>query len=668
MQEMTPKRRYNEIIELLQSGSESEAEQLCRRAVDENGDVNFIALLGTILARRDELQEAESHLRRAVQIAPAYPKANEELGSVLLNRGKAEEAIPFLRKATELSPSSAECFFKLGGALKLAGDNNGASAAFAESQRLSPSKAKLEEASRLFAAKKFREAEKLAQELILENPRDVNAALLLSKIAMDAACYADAETLLRRIIHIAPRFITAWHELAAAVKEQHRMEETLEILAHALSLDEGNSESHYRYAAALATAGKTRESVEYYEKSIDLNPQQVGALVGLGHVLKTLGNYDEGIEAYQRARDLKPNFGEIYFSLSNLKTYRFSDADIDDMLRRVDQEGLSLDSEVHFSFTLAKAFEDRKEFDRAFEYYHRGNSKHRGTIAYDPVQTAITHQKIKDTFNEGFLRELGDKGVGEKQPDPIFIVGLPRSGSTLLEQILASHSLVDGTSELPDLGRISNLITDREKGRQYPEGIQDMAPSEITALGLEYLNRTRRHREGAPYFTDKMPNNFAHIGLILATMPNAKVIDARRYPLDSCIGCYKQHFARGQTYTYDLFELAEFYLEYDEMMSHWQEVAPDRVLRVQYEDVVNDLEDQVRRILDYCKLPFEQGCVDFHQTKRAVRTASSEQVRQPIYSGSIGTWQRFENHITPLIEGLEPLLAKTGKQTSEFLS
>ena len=668
MQEMTPKRRYNEIIELLQSGSESEAEQLCRRAVDENGDVNFIALLGTILARRDELQEAESHLRRAVQIAPAYPKANEELGSVLLNRGKAEEAIPFLRKATELSPSSAECFFKLGGALKLAGDNNGASAAFAESQRLSPTKAKLEEASRLFATKKFREAEKLAQELILENPRDVNAALLLSKIAMDAACYADAETLLRRIIHIAPRFITAWHELAAAVKEQHRMEETLEILAHALSLDEGNSESHYRYAAALATAGKTLESVEYYEKSIDLNPQQVGALVGLGHVLKTLGNYDEGIEAYQRARDLKPNFGEIYFSLSNLKTYRFSDADIDDMLRRVDQEGLSLDSEVHFSFTLAKAFEDRKEFDRAFEYYHRGNSKHRGTIAYDPVQTAITHQKIKDTFNEGFLRELDDKGVGEKQPDPIFIVGLPRSGSTLLEQILASHSLVDGTSELPDLGRISNLITDREKGRQYPEGIQDMAPSEITALGLEYLNRTRRHREGAPYFTDKMPNNFAHIGLILATMPNAKVIDARRYPLDSCIGCYKQHFARGQTYTYDLFELAEFYLEYDEMMSHWQKVAPDRVLRVQYEDVVNELEDQVLRILDYCKLPFEKGCVDFHQTKRAVRTASSEQVRQPIYSGSIGTWQRFENHITPLIEGLEPLLAKTGKQTSEFLS
>jgi len=668
MQEIAPKRKYNEIIELLQSGSVIEAEKLCRQAIDDNGDVNFIALLGTILARGDDLQGAESHLRRAVQIAPAYPKANEELGSILLNRGKPEEAIPFLRKATELNPKSAECFFKLGGALKLAGDNDGASAAFAVAHQLSPSVAKLEKASRLFSEKKFREAEKLAQELILENPRDVNAALLLSKIAMDASCYSDAEALLRKIISIAPRFIIAWHELAAAVKEQHRMEETLDILAHALSLDEGNSDSHYRYAAALATAGKTLESVGHYEKSIDLNPKQVGALVGLGHVLKTLGNYDQGIEAYQRARDLKPNFGEIYFSLSNLKTYRFSDEDIEDMLRRVDQEGLSLDSEVHFSFTLGKAFEDRKEFDRAFEYYHRGNSKHRGTIAYDPVQTAITHQKIRDTFDEDLLRELGGKGVGEKRPDPIFILGLPRSGSTLLEQILASHSLVDGTSELPDLGRISNMVTDREKGRQYPEGIKDMEPSEITALGLEYLNRTKRHREGAPYFTDKMPNNFAHIGLILATMPNAKIIDARRHPLDSCVGCYKQHFARGQTFTYDLFELAEFYLEYDQMMSHWQKVAPGRVLRVQYEDVVNELEEQVRRILDYCKLPFEEDCVDFHQTKRAVRTASSEQVRQPIYAGSIGTWKRFENHIAPLIEGLDPLLARTGKEPSESSS
>ena len=662
MSEITPKRRYNEIIEHLQNGKNAEAEKLCRQAVDELGDVNFIALLGTILARGNDLNAAERELRRAVQIAPAYPKANEELGAVLLNLGKPQDAIPYLSKATELNPNSADGFFKLGGAFKLAGDNKAASKAFAEAQRLSPSKAKLEKASRLFAEKKFREAEKLAQELVLENPRDVNAALLLSKIAMDASCYADAEKILRKIVNMAPRFIVAWHELATAVKEQHRMEETLEILEHALDLDETNAESHYRYAAALATAGKTEESVDFYQKSIELNPSQVGAFVGLGHVLKTLGNYDEGIEAYKGAIDLKPNFGEIYFSLANLKTYKFSDSEIEDMLQRVDQEGLSLDSEVHFSFTLGKAFEDRKHFDRAFEYYHRGNTKHRGTIAYDPVQTSITHQKIRDTFDADLLGVLREQGVGAEDADPIFILGLPRSGSTLLEQILASHSQVDGTSELPDLGRISNMVTDKESGRQYPEGIQEMDPKDITALGQEYLSRTRRHRGSNPYFTDKMPNNFAHIGLILATMPNAKIIDARRYPLDSCIGCYKQHFARGQTFTYDLFELAEFYLEYDEMMSHWNKVAPERVLRVQYEEVVADLQNQVRRILDYCKLPFERQCVDFHETKRAVRTASSEQVRQPIYSGSIGTWRRFEKHIGPLIEGLDPLIREEKKQ------
>ena len=666
MPETTPKRRYNQIIQLLQQGDVKEAEILCRDAVDELEDVNFIALLGTILARNDDLDAAESQLKRAVEIAPAYPKANEELGAVLLNKGKAEEAIPFLRKATELNPNSAESFFKLGGALKVVGLEEDSLAAFEQAKVLSPNKAKLEQASRLFASGKFREAEKLAQELVLENPRDVNAALLLARVAMDASCYEDAEKLLRRIIDIAPRFIIAWHELAAALKEQHRVDEAVELLEHAVGLDEENAESHYRYAAALATAGETEKSVAFYRKSIALDPNQVGAFVGLGHVLKTLGEYEQGIEAYRGAIELRPNFGEIYFSLSNLKTYHFSDSDINDMVERIEQKGLSRESEVHFAFTLGKAFEDRKDYDAAFQYYHRGNSKHRETIAYDPVQTSITHGKIRDTFSKSFLEELRHQKSGVVEGDPIFILGLPRSGSTLLEQILASHSQVDGTSELPDLARISSSITNKQKGRQYPDGIRDMSLAEVTALGRDYMDRTRRHRDGARFFTDKMPNNFAHIGLIRAIMPNAKIIDARRHPLDSCVGCYKQHFARGQTFTYDLFELAEFYLEYDQMMTHWNSVAPGSVLRVQYEDVVSDLDIQVRRILDFCGLSFEEGCVNFHETKRAVRTASSEQVRQPIYSGSIGTWRRFEAHISVLKEGLEPLF-EASNLTAEVL-
>ena len=655
-QSETPKRKYNQIIELLQKGAMPEAETLCRNAVDELGDVNFIALLGTILAQSDQLEEAEAHLRRAVQIAPEYPKANEELGSVLLNLGKPADAVGFLKTATTLNPKSASAFFKLGGALKLIGKEEEAQVALDKATSLSPNRAKLEEASLLFAEGKFRQAEKLARELVTENPRDVNAALLLARIAMDAKCFDDAEGLLRKIVEIAPRYIRAWHELAESVKEQHRVEEEVKILEHALSLDEKNSESHYRYAAALATTGQSEKSVEFYRNATELKPDQVGAYIGLGHVLKTLGEYEEGISAYKKAIELKPNFGEVYFSLSNLKTYRFSDADIEDMMKRIEKEGLGRDHEVHFAFTLGKALEDRGEYDRAFEYYSRGNSRYRGNIAYDPVQTSITHQKIRDTFTASYLEELRDQNSGVSNPDPIFILGLPRSGSTLLEQILASHSQVDGTSELPDLGRVSPIVTNKEKGRTYPEGIREMSLDELQMLGQDYMNRTRRHRGEADFFTDKMPNNFAHIGLIQAIMPNAKIIDARRHPLDSCVGCYKQHFARGQTFTYDLFELGEFYLEYDQMMNHWDSVAPGRVLRVQYEEVVSDLEQQVRRILDYCELPFEEGCVHFHETKRAVRTASSEQVRQPIYSGSIGIWKRFESHIEPLIETLEPLL------------
>ncbi|MBT6780336.1 MAG: sulfotransferase, partial [Porticoccaceae bacterium] len=346
----------------------------------------------------------------------------------------------------------------------------------------------------------------------------------------------------------------------------------------------------------------------------------------------------------------------IYFSLSNLKTFRFRDEEVDDMAQRIAQPELDSESKTHFAFSLGKAFEDNKDYDRAFEYYNQGNLEHRNSVIYDPVQTEVAHQKMKETYSEEFFKRIKEAAPGSQDPAPIFIVGLPRSGSTLLEQILASHSLVDGTSELPDLGIVSQMIADKHKGRSFPGGVLEMSDTELTSLGQEYLSRVERHRRGAPYFTDKMPNNFAHVGLLQAILPNAKIIDARRHPLDSCVGCFKQHFARGQTFTYDLFELGEFYIEYDSLMKHWDEVLPNKVLRVQYEDVVQDLDTQVKRILDYCGLPFEEGCVNFHETKRSVRTASSEQVRQPIYNKSVNTWMRFESHIDDLKETLEPLL------------
>ena len=652
-----PKRVFERVIALLKSGDQDEAELLCRARLSEDSrDVNFLSLLGSILLRKNDFEGAEKILRNVIDVSPNYPNVQEDLGTVLLNIGKPEEALIYLQKAIQDNPKNSGAFFKFGGALKSLGRDEAGDAALSYAANLSPLQANLERATKLFAEGKYRESESAAKAVITENPRDVNAGLLLGRIAIHARAFGEAEKLLRKVVEIAPRFILAWHELGVALKEQHKDDQAAEALQCALEMEPENSMTHYYYGAALAMAGRTGEAAGAYRRAVEIDPKQAGAFVGLGHVLKTLGDQEGGIEAYRAAIELRPNLGEIYFSLSNLKTFRFTPTEIEDMKRRIIQPSLPAASIVHFAFSLGKACEDAKDYDQAFQYYAQANEENRKSITYDPVQTEIAHSKIKETFNTSFFERVKAAGTGIEDSSPIFIVGLPRSGSTLLEQILASHSLVDGTSELPDLGIVSQMISNKQKGRVFPGGILEMNDAEITHLGQQYLDRTQRHRRGAPYFTDKMPNNFAHIGLLQAILPNAKVIDARRHPLDSCVGSYKQHFAKGQTFTYDLFELGEFYLEYDKLMRYWDKVMPGKVLRVQYEDVVEDLESQVRRLLDYCGLPFEEGCVNFHETKRSVRTASSEQVRQPIYSQSMNTWKRFDKHIEPLKEILEPLL------------
>lgn len=648
---------FKRAVDLMKENANQEAQQICQQALDiEPGDVNFIALMGTSLMRQGKLEEAETILRRVVSIAPGFPRAQEDLGTVLLNLKKPAEATPFLIKAVEQNPKSAEAFFKLGGALKAQGLDDKAEQAFARSRELSPQKGQLEQAALLFAHGKFREAEKVAKELVMQNPRDVNAAALLARIAIQANCYEDAEALLRKVVEMAPRFIEAWHDLSTSLKEQSRHTEAVEALDQALEIDPGNAISHYFHAAALAMDARPEEAEASYKNALKLDPNLSGAHLGLGHVLKTLGKQDEGIAAYRKAMELRPNFGEIHYSLSNLKTFVFTDEEINDMIARLDSGQISNESVVHFSFALGKAFEDAKDYDRAFDYYSRANQAHRETIAYDPVQTEIIHGKIRDVFNHDLFKHFADTDYGCPDAAPIFILGLPRSGSTLLEQILASHSQVDGTSELPDLSLVSQSLTDRASGVTYPGAMPDLTPQKLRELGEKYISQTMRHRSGGVYFTDKMPNNFPHVGFIQLILPNATIIDARRHPLDSCLGCFKQHFAKGQTFTYDLFELGEFYLEYQQMMDHWDTVLPGKVLHVQYEEVVADLETQVRRILDHCGLPFEENCVNFHNTDRAVRTASSEQVRQPIYSGSVNTWKRFEKNLEPLIEVLSPIL------------
>ncbi|MGH8203454.1 MAG: sulfotransferase family protein, partial [Steroidobacteraceae bacterium] len=350
-----------------------------------------------------------------------------------------------------------------------------------------------------------------------------------------------------------------------------------------------------------------------------------------------------------------PNSGEVYWSLANLKTYRFDDAAVAEMERRAAARGDDLQSEINFLFALGKAHEDRGDYGRAWDFYRRGNEKQRAAVSYDPVQTEVMNDRLLEVYTAEFLESR--RSAGDPDPSPIFIVGLPRSGSTLLEQVLASHGEVEGTAELPYIGRLAaSQSRNRAGGVNYPEAMRELGAPNLAALGAEYLSLARMHRRtGAPRLIDKMPNNFPNVGLIALILSNAKIVDARRHPLDACLSCWRQLFARGQNFTYDLTEIGEYYLQYQRMMDHWARVLPGRVLTVQYEEVVGDFEGQVRRLLDFCELPWQAECLRFYESDRPVRTPSAEQVRQPIYDRSVGHWKHYERELDELIEVIAPI-------------
>ena len=423
-----------------------------------------------------------------------------------------------------------------------------------------------------------------------------------------------------------------------------------------IQLDPENAAAWGGLGSAYGLAMYPDKSAEAYAKSIELKPDVPNVLMGHGHALKTLGNQNGALESYRTAIKNKPDFGEVYWSMANLKIFEFEDEEVDAMLDQLEQENLSKNEEIHFRFALGKAFEDKKDYPQAWHYYHTGNQEQRTTVDHFPVEMEMRHNLIKEVFNQEFLKERSNFGFD--CPDPILIVGLPRSGSTLIEQILASHSQVEGTSELPILGNIAESIGQhRTDGIRYPKAVVDLRKKDWRAYGQQYIDEAQRHRiTNKPFFTDKLPNNFPLIGLLSLILPKAKVINARRHPFDSCLGGYKQLFSKGQNFTYDMLDLAHYYQQYDAMIKHWHQVLPGKILDVHYEETVDDLETQVRRILDFCELPFEQSCIDFHQTERAIKTASSEQVRQPIYKGALGTWRRYEQFLELWQEQLSDII------------
>jgi hypothetical protein len=376
-----------------------------------------------------------------------------------------------------------------------------------------------------------------------------------------------------------------------------------------------------------------------------------------GHTLKTVGRVDDAIREYRTSIGLRPATGEAYWSLANLKTFRFETKDIEAMRAQIVPEGGDPEDQAHLAFALGKALEDQQAFDESFRYYAHGNAVRRQHHRYDAKVNVVNTARQIRGLDRAFFAER--QGWGCAAPDPIFIVGLPRAGSTLLEQVLASHSKVEGTAELPDIIAISRKLGKKSRknpASDYPEILRTLSKQQVGELGESYMQTTRVQRRGAPFFIDKMPNNFQHIGLIHLILPNAKIIDARRHPMAGCFSCFKQLFARGQTFTYDLADLGRYYRDYVALMDHWDAVLRDRVHRVQYEEMVADSEGQIRRLLDYCGLEFEEQCLRFYETERAVRTPSSEQVRQPIYKEGLEQWRHYEKHLEPLKKALGPIL------------
>ena len=630
------------------------AEEACRDYLDKHpGCSDHIRLLSLALMKQNRPAEAEEQLRFALSMDPDFPQLHEDLGSALAMQHKLEEAIPEFEKAIRLQPALPLAQKKLGQALAAVGRGKDADEAFREHIDSDPERAALVKGIELQQADKRDEAIDVFRGVLKGNPGNVNAMHQLALCFWhDKDRMEDAEALLRRATQLAADFTRAWLALSALLMEMNKHIDAIETYEKATELEPENAQAWGGLGIAYGRAMYPEKAVQAFKRSIAINGGQPGILSSYAWELKTIGDQPAALEAYRRAVKAKPNFGQAYWSMANLKVFKFDDDEIEAMLQQLERDDLTDVEDIHFRFALGKAMEDNKDYDRAWHFYHTGNQRQRMTVEYDPLEMEKRQSAIINVFDRQLLSERAEAGYDA--PDPIFIVGLPRSGSTLVEQILASHSQVEGTSELPLLGKISESIGRyRDDNVRYPEAVTDLRDKDLRAYGKQYMEESQRHRvTEKPLFTDKLPNNFPLLGFAHLIMPNAKFINARRHPFDSCLGGYKQLFGHGQNFTYDMLDLAHYYQQYDRIMKHWHEVLPGKVLDVHYEETVTDLEGQVRRILDHCGLPFEEGCVRFHETERAVKTASSEQVRQPIYTGALGKWRRYEQHLDLWVDQL----------------
>jgi len=556
---------------------------------------------------------------------------------------------------SDINPALEKTWSMLERLFRMTGDARNAAAAAEHISSLKNLQPEVVRAGSLFSDGDLSAAENILRAYLRISSDDVEALRLLARIQHQRAVLGEAESLLEAALEVKPNYVAARLDYVRVLIDRQKYLRAREETDTLLRLEPGNRDYLCLYAAACVGLGEHESAIARYRELLAASPASADLHVSLGHSLKAVGRKKEATESYQMAAAARPSFGDAWWSLANLKTYSFSQNEIVQMRAEEAAPGTDPVDRYHLCFALGKALEDRNEFAESWQFYERGNALKRAESRYHPDITETNTLKQVEVCTAQFFGAR--VGVGEPNFDPIFIVGLPRSGSTLIEQILASHSLVEGTHELSDIQRIVVEIRGLEDNR-YPAALAELAPEEFRRLGERYITDTRAYRQGKPFFIDKMPNNFCHIGLIHLMLPNAKIIDVRRDPMACCVSNLRQLFAKGQEFTYSIEDIARYYRTYLELMRHWDAVLPGRILRVWHEDVVEDLEGNVRRILGFCGLEFEPTCVEFYKTERSVNTASSEQVRRPIFLGGLFQWRNYEPWLGPLKDKLDDALIR----------
>lgn len=665
MKQKDEKEAFRRAFTYLKNGDTRLCINTCKAALRRHPeDINFLCLISRACISIRLFEDAQGYLNEATRLNPKSPIARETYGDMLLVQGKSEEAIREYTFVKELDSYHQTIDKKINHARevqkKLSKEISDAlkkAEITGKNIEVQPGMSFEEEINQATEHQKSGRgelAEDIYRNILKQDPNHIEAARLLAVIAMEHEKYKDAEVFLLQAVKNAPNYPRAIADLVKAQREQRKYKEALINAERLIKLDRNIAESYMVKAAVEGEAGMHQEAIKSFDRALSISPTKYGALCSKAHHLKTLGKQDEAIATYRKSIEIKPDYTESYWSMANLKTFSFEDDEIRNMEDLLSNTDLPDIGRVQLHNALGLEYESRKNYDKAFENLKACNTLRRKSESYDPVDFETIVDKIIEIMP---LEKMQEKPSKRSDVTPIFIVGLPRSGSTLLEQILASHSAIEGTHELHEM--VSSMRSVKESSNideRFPHALESFKARQWQLLGQEYLTTTEKYRTDKLFFIDKNPNNFSFIGAIKLSIPNAKIINAKRHPLDSCFGSYKQLFASGQPFSYDLTELGEYYMEYERIMSHWKEVCEGFVLDVNYEDVVSDLDSQVKRILEFCEVPFEESCLRFYETKRAVKTASSEQVRKPIYSSSVNLWRNYEEKLSDLIEILEPLL------------